>query len=123
MTFHVRLQEGHSVRRPDLRLQRAFLGVRELHGIFKPQNSRDINGQYLDPIDGNSFEFGIKGEHFDGASILRSRCSRRARTTSPTPVFDPETGEPIVLPDGTQASQRDRRHAYARLRVRSRRAP
>lgn len=32
--------------------------------IFKPQNNRDINGNYLDPIEGMAYEAGIKGELF-----------------------------------------------------------
>lgn len=35
--------------------------------IFQPQQNRDINGKYLDPIVGKSMETGIKGEFFDGA--------------------------------------------------------
>ncbi|MDM0005759.1 TonB-dependent siderophore receptor [Variovorax sp. J22G73] len=34
--------------------------------IFQPQNARDINGTYLDPIKGKSFETGVKGEFLDG---------------------------------------------------------
>ncbi|WP_151946475.1 TonB-dependent siderophore receptor [Aliarcobacter butzleri] len=34
--------------------------------IFKPQNFKDTSGNYLDPIDGKSYETGIKGEYFDG---------------------------------------------------------
>ncbi|WP_323595531.1 TonB-dependent siderophore receptor [Aliarcobacter butzleri] len=34
--------------------------------IFKPQNFKDASGNYLDPIDGKSYEAGIKGEYFDG---------------------------------------------------------
>ncbi|MGQ0892094.1 TonB-dependent siderophore receptor [Acinetobacter baumannii] len=34
--------------------------------IFKPQNAKDINGDLLDPIEGNSTELGIKSEWFDG---------------------------------------------------------
>lgn len=33
--------------------------------IFQPQNVRDKNGGYLDPMVGKSYELGIKGEHFD----------------------------------------------------------
>ena len=35
--------------------------------IFKPQDVKDINGKYLDPIEGKDYELGIKGEYFDGA--------------------------------------------------------
>ena len=34
--------------------------------IFNPQNYRDRNGAKLDPVSGNTAEFGIKGEWFDG---------------------------------------------------------
>lgn len=33
--------------------------------IFKPQSSKGINGDYLDPIVGKNYETGIKGEYFD----------------------------------------------------------
>ena len=34
--------------------------------IFKPQNVKDIHGDYLDPIVGKNYETGIKGEYFGG---------------------------------------------------------
>jgi outer membrane receptor for ferric coprogen and ferric-rhodotorulic acid len=34
--------------------------------IFKHQEYRDRNGDFLDPVEGNSFEVGIKAEFFDG---------------------------------------------------------
>ena len=34
--------------------------------IFNPQNTRDQNGNYLDPLIGNSYETGLKGEYLDG---------------------------------------------------------
>ena len=34
--------------------------------IFKPQWSRDANDNFLDPINGKSYETGIKGEYYDG---------------------------------------------------------
>lgn len=34
--------------------------------IFQPQSERDIDGNTLDPLDGNSYEAGIKGEFFNG---------------------------------------------------------
>ncbi|BFU77076.1 TonB-dependent siderophore receptor [Arcobacter sp. 15-2] len=33
--------------------------------IFKPQDNKDANGDYLDPIKGDSLEAGIKGEYLD----------------------------------------------------------
>lgn len=34
--------------------------------IFKPQTEKDRFGQYLDPLEGNSAEIGVKGEFFNG---------------------------------------------------------
>lgn len=34
--------------------------------IFQPQNSRDVNGRYLDPAIGKGYELGVKSEFFDG---------------------------------------------------------
>lgn len=34
--------------------------------IFKPQTNKDQSGDYLDPIEGKSYETGIKGEFVDG---------------------------------------------------------
>lgn len=33
--------------------------------IFKPQSIRDINGKYIDPLLGNGYELGAKGEFFN----------------------------------------------------------
>ncbi|QBE62094.1 TonB-dependent siderophore receptor [Pseudoduganella lutea] len=45
--------------------------------IFQPQNLRDRNNEFLDPVDGNSIEAGIKAELFDrrvnfSAAVFRS---------------------------------------------------
>lgn len=34
--------------------------------IFKAQTARDRTGEYLDPLTGNSYELGVKGEFLDG---------------------------------------------------------
>jgi outer membrane receptor for ferric coprogen and ferric-rhodotorulic acid len=73
--------------------------------IFKPQNNRDINGHYLDPVDGESFELGVKGEHFDGRLNTSLTVFETRQNNVAGPVFDPETGEPIQLPDGSQVSR------------------
>ncbi len=41
--------------------------------IFKPQSRRDINGRYLDPIEGKNYEIGLKSESDNGA--LQSQVS------------------------------------------------
>ncbi|MCS3433475.1 TonB-dependent siderophore receptor [Klebsiella sp. BIGb0407] len=35
--------------------------------IYKPQSSKDANGNFLPPVTGSNYETGIKGEFFDGA--------------------------------------------------------
>ncbi|AOU95049.1 ferric-rhodotorulic acid outer membrane transporter [Achromobacter ruhlandii] len=34
--------------------------------IFQPQDYRDRNGNYLDPVEGQNYEVGVKGEYLDG---------------------------------------------------------
>ena len=72
--------------------------------IFKPQNKRDVTGRYLDPIDGRSFEVGIKGEHFGGRLNTALTVFETRQNNVATGLIDPETGEPVLLPDLTQAS-------------------
>ena len=52
--------------------------------IFQPQLERDRLGNYLDPIEGNNYELGIKGEFFDGklnasAAIFQIRQDKLAQ--------------------------------------------
>ncbi|MEG8119603.1 TonB-dependent siderophore receptor, partial [Xanthomonas hortorum pv. gardneri] len=35
-------------------------------GIFKPQSNRDRSGRYIEPLQGNSYEVGAKGEYLGG---------------------------------------------------------
>jgi outer membrane receptor for ferric coprogen and ferric-rhodotorulic acid len=72
--------------------------------IFKPQNNRDVTGRYLDPIDGRSFEAGIKGEHFGGRLNTALTVFETRQNNVATGLLDPETGNPVLLADGTQAS-------------------
>ncbi len=80
----------------------AFVSYTE---IFKPQNNRDLGGGYLDPIDGNSIEGGIKGEHFGGRLNTAITLFETRQNNVATPYFDPVSGAPVMLPDGTQATQ------------------
>jgi outer membrane receptor for ferric coprogen and ferric-rhodotorulic acid len=73
-------------------------------GIFKPQNSRDINGHYLDPIEGDSVELGVKGEHFDGRLNTSLTVFETRQDNVAGPVFNAD-GEPVLLPDGSQVSR------------------
>jgi len=71
--------------------------------IFKPQLARDANSSYLDPIDGNSVEFGVKGEHFDARLNTALTLFETKQDNVAEPAFD-DDGNPIMLPNGSQAS-------------------
>jgi len=63
--------------------------------IFKPQDSRDSNGNYLDPVEGKSYEAGIKAEFFDDKlnasfSIFKIEQDQLAQN-DPSGVFIPGT--------------------------------
>jgi outer membrane receptor for ferric coprogen and ferric-rhodotorulic acid len=73
--------------------------------IFKPQNSRDSDGVYLDPVEGSSFEVGIKAEYFEGRLNAGLTVFETRQSNVAAPVFDPDTGEAILLPDGSSVSQ------------------
>jgi outer membrane receptor for ferric coprogen and ferric-rhodotorulic acid len=83
---------------------RDFSGFTSYTRIFKPQNTKDAAGHFLDPIDGESFEAGLKGEHFGGRLNTSLTVFETRQDNVATPVFDPETGEPVLLPDGTLVS-------------------
>ena len=71
--------------------------------IFKPQVTLDADNNYLDPIDGNSVEFGIKGEHFDARLNTALTLFETRQDNVAEAAFD-EDGNPIVLDNGVQAS-------------------
>lgn len=73
--------------------------------IFKPQNNRDINRRYLDPIDGRSFEVGIKGEHMDGRLNTALTVFDTRQNNVAAPVLD-ENGEQVTVgPDRLPVSK------------------
>lgn len=83
----------------------AYSAFANYTGIFKPQNARDANGHYLDPIEGRSVEAGIKGEHFGGRLTTSLTFFRTKQDNVAAPVYDPVSGEPELLPDGSQVSR------------------
>jgi len=59
--------------------------------IFLPQNARDINGDYLDPVEGDSAEAGLKAEFLDrkvnaSAAIFQVKQKNLAIATTDTIV-------------------------------------
>lgn len=73
-------------------------------GIFNPQNSRDVNGRYLNPIMGRSAEIGLKGEHLGGALTSSLTLFNTRQDNVAAPAIDAATGQTIRLPDGSVAS-------------------
>ncbi len=64
--------------------------------IFQPQTLKDRNGGYLDPVDGKSYEVGVKGAWFDNrlnASLAVFRIEQDN--------VGQATGEPVL---GSQSS-------------------
>ena len=74
--------------------------------IFKPEDKRDINKQYLDPREGKSYETGLKGEFLNGKlnaalSVFQTKQDNVAE----------ETGTFIPSPDGTPTTEKAYRSA------------
>ncbi|MCD9032525.1 TonB-dependent siderophore receptor [Luteimonas sp. Y-2-2-4F] len=68
--------------------------------IFQPQNYRDRNDEYLEPVVGDNWEAGLKGAFFDGllnasAAVFRGEKDNVAEVDDSVP--------PNSLPDGSQA--------------------
>ena len=75
-------------------------------GIFKPQTALGADGRYLPPVDGRSYEVGIKGEHFERRLTTALTLFETRQDNIAAPLLDPVTGEPVYFPDGiTPVSQ------------------
>ncbi len=65
--------------------------------IFKPQSVKDSSNNYLNPIEGNNYEVGVKGEYFNGAlntslSIFKIEQNGVGENTG---LVNPSTGSSI----------------------------
>lgn len=69
--------------------------------IFKPQDERGLDGRYLEPMEGRSFELGLKGEHLDGRLQTALTVFETRQDKVATPERDPVTGEPLLFPDNS----------------------
>jgi outer membrane receptor for ferric coprogen and ferric-rhodotorulic acid len=85
-------------------VSRDFSAFASYTGIFKPQNDRDENNRFLDPVEGESFEVGLKGEHFGGRLNTSLTVFETKQDNVAAPLRDPLTGVVVQLPDGTDAS-------------------
>ncbi|HDS1101553.1 MAG: TonB-dependent siderophore receptor [Stenotrophomonas sp.] len=77
-----------------------FSGYVSYTDIFKPQNYRDRNGNYLEPVVGSMYEAGVKAEFFGGllnasAAVFEGKQDNVAEIDDSVPVNS--------LPDGSQA--------------------
>lgn len=77
--------------------------------IFQPQTLKDRNGGYLDPVDGKSYEVGVKGAWFDNrlnASLAVFRIEQDN--------VGQATGEPVIGGTGGETAYRAARGTVSR---------
>lgn len=74
--------------------------------IFNPQTARDRNGRYLDPIEGNNYEAGLKADLMDGRLRASAAIFRVEQDNFAVPDIDPETGLPYYVPGTTDVASR-----------------
>ncbi|MGA6107933.1 TonB-dependent siderophore receptor [Pseudomonas solani] len=70
--------------------------------IYKPQSSRTVEGKFMDPTEGDSYEVGAKGEYYDGrlnltAALFESKLSNYAVGTGLYDAFDNEMVAPAKI--------------------------
>ncbi|WP_052507930.1 TonB-dependent siderophore receptor [Sphingomonas hengshuiensis] len=68
--------------------------------IFNPQTARDRNGRYLDPLEGNNYEAGVKADLMDG----RLRASAAIFRIEQDNFAVPDTG--YLVPGTTEVASR-----------------
>lgn len=68
--------------------------------IFKPQSSKTVQGTYMEPTEGDSYEIGAKGEYYDGrlnltAALFESKVSNYPVDSG---IKDPSNFSNLVMP-------------------------
>ncbi|APP86045.1 TonB-dependent siderophore receptor [Xanthomonas hortorum pv. vitians] len=69
-------------------------------GIFKPQSNRDRSGRYIEPLEGNSYEVGAKGEYLGGqlnAALALFRIEQDNRAVNDPGQLVPGTTDQAYL--------------------------
>lgn len=74
--------------------------------IFNPQTARDRNGRYLEPLEGNNYEAGLKADLMDGRLRASAAVFRIEQNNFAVPDIDPDTGEPYYVPGTTDVASR-----------------
>lgn len=72
--------------------------------IFNPQTDRDRNGRYLDPLEGNNYEAGLKADLMDGRLRASAAVFRIEQDNFAVP--DIENGVPHYVPGTTDIASR-----------------
>lgn len=74
--------------------------------IFNPQTARDRNGKYLDPLEGNNYETGLKADLMDGRLRASGALFRIEQNNyaAPDTEIDPNTGTTYLVPGTTDAA-------------------
>ncbi len=70
--------------------------------IFLPQDYKDINGHLLEPVEGNTYELGLKGAWFEGRLNASAAVFESKRDNVAVDLYD-DAGVPILTPQGDQA--------------------
>ncbi|MCH7335171.1 TonB-dependent siderophore receptor [Acinetobacter sp. NIPH 2699] len=73
--------------------------------IFNPSSRKDVNGDYLDPEDGNSFEVGLKAAFYDGrlnASAAYFSMQQDNYAVADGKNLTPEGGQAYIGVDGAE---------------------
>lgn len=82
-------------------LTRTFSTYASYTQIFQPQDVQDIDGRMLDPVEGNTYELGVKGAWFDGRLNAGVAAFESKRDNLAVALVD-ENG-PILNPNGNEA--------------------
>ncbi|WP_374406387.1 TonB-dependent siderophore receptor [Pelagerythrobacter sp.] len=74
--------------------------------IFNPQTARDRDGRYLDPLEGNNYEAGLKADLMGGRLRASAAVFRIEQNNFAVPDIDPATGDPYFVPGTTDVASR-----------------
>ena len=74
--------------------------------IFNPQTERDRTGRYLEPVEGNNYEAGVKADFMNGRLRASAAVFRIEQNNFAVPDIDPVTNEPYLVPGTTDVASR-----------------
>jgi outer-membrane receptor for ferric coprogen and ferric-rhodotorulic acid len=74
--------------------------------IFNPQTARDRTGRYLDPLEGDNYEAGLKADLMNGRLRASAAVFRVEQSNFAVPDIDPETDDPYLIPGTSDVASR-----------------